>query len=791
MMRTFSLCATSSLGVIALPAVAQQSAITSPVAAAPASPGVAAARSLPDPAATSAQNRPDESDHFVSGGTPADQAAGAQVGLGDIVVTAQRRSENLQRVPIAVNAATGEQLQNLGVVDTQRLSTISPGVAVRTTVGAFQPFVRGVGSSASVVENPVALYIDGVYLPQQREGVRELNDIEQIAVLKGPQGTLFGRNATGGVIQITTRAPSHDFQGEATVRYGNYDTVHGDVYVTGGLTDTVAVSLAGEYTHQGNGWGQNYSTGEDTYKLDHQYGARGKFLFEPTNGTRVTLIGDYINRSQHAFSFQPYPGTEFGFFGLKRPDGSIVTHGTYKSIYDTYAGFDPTLKFHGGGASLTVEQDVGFAKLVAISSYRDGNGTFSFDNSGVAPTLQTSISLDQPSKSYTQELQLLSDKSGSLTWAAGAYYFHYSNANYDFERVRLAPLPGPTRSLTNARELTESIAPFAQADWKFLPDTTLTLGVRYTWEKRHLSGTFNPAYNPAAPIVGPMVMPRKQRIERPTFRAALNHNLTTDVLIYASFNTGFKSGGFNILQPTAPGYLPEKLTAYEIGAKSELFDRRLRLNLAGFYYDYKNIQVNQITPAGQIVVNGAGAELYGLDADIEAQVATGLRLSGGFELLHSEFTSYANALGNVDPATGAFYDKSRGSYTFPVRGAITRGGFNAKGYRLPLAQKFSGNVALDYETSTSIGKVHFNVTANYNGQYYFEADNVLEQKAFTYLNSSLKLTLPGDRFSITAWGANLLNKKVITYTNSQNFYGFPAAYGSAPRTYGITGQARF
>lgn len=155
-------------------------------------------------------------------------------GLGEIVVTAQKRSENLQKVPIAITAVDGDALQSSGVTDTRDLVAVVPGLQVRTTTGSFQPAIRGIGTSSSVVENPVSLYIDGVYYPQQREGLRELNDVEQVAVLKGPQGTLFGRNATGGVIQITTRRPSHEFQGTFGASIDNYALFRSNVYLTGG-----------------------------------------------------------------------------------------------------------------------------------------------------------------------------------------------------------------------------------------------------------------------------------------------------------------------------------------------------------------------------------------------------------------------------------------------------------------------------------------------------------------------------------------------------------------------------
>ena len=239
---------------------------------------------------------------------PQDGASQDDVGLEEIVVTAQKRDEDLQRVPIAITAVSGEAIVARGVNSTMELNAIVPGLNVRTASGAAQTFIRGIGTTSNVVENPVALYIDGVYLPQQRDGLRELVDVEQIAVLKGPQGTLFGRNATGGVIQITTRAPSHNFSGEARAEIDTYATIRTRLYATGGLSDTVAASLAFGYAHQGQGYGDSITTGNDTNRLRHEFTARAKVLFEPGSRTSITLIGDYLKRDQLANSFQPYPG---------------------------------------------------------------------------------------------------------------------------------------------------------------------------------------------------------------------------------------------------------------------------------------------------------------------------------------------------------------------------------------------------------------------------------------------------------------------------------------------------
>lgn len=614
----------------------------------------------------------------------------------------------------------------------------------------------------------MALYIDDVYLPQQREGIRQLDDIAQVAVLKGPQGTLFGRNATGGVIQITTLAPTHEFGGRLRAEIDNYATIRAGVYLTGGLAENLAGSLSVSYADQGKGWGDNLSTGNDTFKILHEFSVRGKLLFEPAAGTAITLIGDYADKKQLTNSFQPYEGLPLLFPGT----------GPLASVYDTYAGEDSFNAFKGGGVSLKIEQDLGFADIVSITAYRKGIGNYKFDNAAVPQPYFIVHSPRSPSESFSQELQLVSSRSDQFNWVVGAYYFHYSNASDPIRRRFSGPFtPLPTSAamtVTTAEEITESLAPFGEANWAFLPDTRLTVGARYTYEKRRLEKGQVVAHLVNGGTVSTLFPKEPLTVREPTFRVALDHRFSPDVLGYLSFNTGIKSGGFNIVTPANNAYLPEKLKAYEAGLKTELLDRNLRLNLAAFYYDYSNLQVIQFIGVTQQVVNGPGAKIYGLDMDFEAWLGQDLRASGGFEWKHSEFTNF----------DGAAFSTPR-----PGGGAIIGPG-DASGNRLPLAQNFSATLALDYHQDISAGALDFNLTGNYNGDYYFEADNFLRQKAYFMLNASVKWTDAADRFSLTLWGRNLFDEKVITQVTSQSI-GYPATFGNAPLTFGATAGFRF
>jgi iron complex outermembrane receptor protein len=225
------------------------------------------------------------------------EADGNSGGIQEVIVTAERRSQNAQEVPIAITSITAAQLDGGSISDLRDLKMVAPALNVTAQTGHALPNLRGVGTAliGPGIENPVALYVDGVYYADATSALFTFNDIAQIDVLKGPQGTLFGRNATGGAIQITTLAPSHDFTAKGSVSYGNYATTVGKLYVSGGLADRLAGDVAMQYSHQGDGYGTNLLSGRDVNRTPDDYGARSKLRFESDIGTDVTLTGDYNN----------------------------------------------------------------------------------------------------------------------------------------------------------------------------------------------------------------------------------------------------------------------------------------------------------------------------------------------------------------------------------------------------------------------------------------------------------------------------------------------------------------
>jgi iron complex outermembrane recepter protein len=693
--------------------------------------------------------------------------------LAAIIVTAQKRSENLQDVPIAITAVTREQLQSANLVTANDLPTLVSGLSIGDTSLYFQPHLRGIGTAAfgAGIENPVALYVDGVYYPSQLEAPTDLADVSQISVLKGPQGTLFGRNATGGVIQMTTRDPQQNFGGDVQTSIDNYVTSRNYLYLTGGVARDVAANLSVRYTTQGDGWGRNVYNGDPVERDNKDLAARSKWVFTPSDDTTVRLSMDYANISNSlGGNFSPAPGSTPLFPGYT-PSANPYDVDTYQ----TGRNHD-----ENGGISLELQHSLGFADFVGISSFRSYNF---YENLVVSLTPVPGININdaENGRDITQELQLVSNKNGAVQWATGVFYFR-NEASINPVVTELHGLLAPTPFSFGAQEVvdtltTESVAPYAQATIELTSRAHVTLGVRDTWEERKLNGSINGFLENGTPIglLAPYFDNESIRLQLPSYRAAIDYKLVDGLMAYVSYNRSFKSGGFNANNPANAPYLPEILNAYEIGLKSELLDHRLRLNLAPFYYDYKNIQETNYIGALANFYNGAAAKLYGIDLDANFQVTKSFKLSATAEALHSSFSSFPAA-----------------DFSTPLpTGGIVQYVASAAGNKLPYAPQFTADISGDYIVSLPVGRLDFNVTDEFNSGFFTEADNRLRQPAYDLLNTSVAWTSADDRTTVKLWGRNLLNRLVESEDVTGPPEGYTIDYSNPPRTYGVTVLYKF
>src|SRR6266404_1124280 len=338
-----------------------------------------------------------------------------------IIVTAQRRHENVQDVPIAVSAVTGQQLEIEGITNTLDIGRAVPSLTVTQTAGYVLPRIRGVGNSVvgAGYEGGVATYVDGVYLAAAPAGLLSLNNIEQIEVLKGPQGTLFGRNATGGLVSVITREPSSTPGGTIELSYGDYQTATTNLYLTGGLGRAVAADFAGHISTQGQGYGINRFNGRDVNRMDNDIALRSSLLITPSEDTKIRLTLDYEQNK----------GSNYGAVRLAPGTSTFFPQGPIQSAWDVDSDDQPYNRYKGGGVTARIEQNLGFGKLTSISAYRESQNVIGVD-ADATPTPLLDLIEAQRDKQLSQEINLTSDQSSIMKWVAGLYYFGASSG-YD------------------------------------------------------------------------------------------------------------------------------------------------------------------------------------------------------------------------------------------------------------------------------------------------------------------------------------------------------------------------
>jgi iron complex outermembrane receptor protein len=723
--------------------------------------------------------------------TQAPEAKADTVGVADIVVTAQRRSENSQHVPISISSITNEQLVNVGVVDAIDLGRAVPSLSVQYATGTFTPFIRGIGNPIAVAGNEasVASYVDGVYISRVYADFLPLDYVERVEVLKGPQGTLFGRNSSGGLINIVTRTPSMTPTMESSVSYENYDKVRVQAYLSAGKSGVGALSIQGYYENQGKGWGHNIITGDEIF-ASRRYGFRTKFVSDFSSSTKITLAAGYVNLLSSApLGSNPYPGTNQG-----NPPG--FPDAVYDPVgrYDVRGNIDPSTRAHSFDAYGRLDQDLGFANLVTITGYRASiiEPRQDYD---YTPIDYFTATLHDRERQFTQEVQLLSNHDSSLSWIVGAYYAHLDSAYFPATFTGLQF--GNLFAQIYGRQRVNSYSGFGQATLEVMPKLKLTLGGRYTSDNARVDGRTDISDGQGNVLVPGADQTASKRFAKFTYRGAIEYQVTAETLLYGSVSRGFKSGVFGLLPPDYAAVLPEVVDAYEIGLKTSLLDNRVRFNTALFWSHITDPQVILIDNATVRTLNAGGARTRGIEMEIQAAPARwfNLRLSGTY--MDAVYTDFPNApyttqnrflvngmvpgcsvpaTGNLDPANGGNVDYCVGS---------------ANGNQLPRAPHFSGNAGFDLTMPVGEGRIVLSPNLSYNSGFFWDADNVLKQKPYALLDATLKYVLPGGHATVRVFGRNITNNAYFTYAAQQAGENGSISLPGAPRTYGVALDMKF
>lgn len=736
---------TASASVFVL-SLAWSSAALAQSTAAPA--GGASAASAEKPAATTAKSSRD---------------TGASV--DEVIVTAQKREENVQQVPIVVNSVDAVRAQRRGVESLVDLPTIAPGLQYNRSTNTGLVFMRGVGQGTGVAgaEGPMAFYLDDVYVYALNANMFQLNNISRVEVLSGPQGTLFGRNALAGVVQVFTKDPGQQAGLDAHVGYGSYQTAKADIYASTPINDRLAIDIAALGVDQMKGFGTNIKTGKDVF-YTQDFTVRSKLRWDPTDKTSAvfSLMFDR-SRNDVGVSSRLLPGS------IGR-DRTIAPQGYYDVNQELQSFFINTAYM----ASFALNHDLGWADIKNVVAYQDNHNLEVYDIDETPSFISEQNPVKLFSKTWTEELQLASKSTGWVTWIGGLFFLR-NESGYDPSRIQGNPpsaLNGQYFDIVSNLDTT-SISGYGQVTAKLTDDTRVTGGLRYTDDRRHVYGK-NIGQTGAISGAGDQTHSWSQV----TYRVSVDHDFASNVLGYVAYNRGFKAGTFNSASPADPGVLPETIDDYEVGLKSEPFDRKLRLNVAAFYYNYENIQLRQVTASSLLrLINAASARNYGVDLSFETAAYHGFRLQGAAEWLDAKFTDFPGA-----PATQRAPAGGVGNITVTT---------NYSGRDMLFAPKFTASLGAQYEWTSEVGDFALGANYQYNDgfDWSIEVDSRTHQKPYGLLNANLTWTSHSQMLSARLWGKNITGEKYLTFVNTSanGDYGSPAD----PATFGVTLGVKF
>ena len=698
---------------------------------------------------------------------------------GTIIVTAQRRDESIQDVPVAVAAFSNETLETARVENVFDLQQLDPSLSLSAQSGAVIPFIRGIGNIASQTpgnESSVPVYIDDAYYSRLFVPYLAFADnIERVEVLKGPQGTLFGRNATGGLVHIITKDPGQDTEFKAKVGYGSQETLRGQMYVATPLSDTLAIDFSASGQKMYDGFGNNLYNGKRTYYRDF-FNLRSKLVWEPTENTKVRISGMYVydNSSIGAVGGGGVPGFTRGL-----PPDFTQPFDQPSGFWDVNVNYDTERRHRGYAFTGRLDQGLGFADFTSITFYRHSKEPWTSEGDHTNIRF-LEYDLNVKDRQFTQELQLKSKEDSAISWILGLYYMD-AYAAYDPTDIKGLSIEAGGLDVYTliGKQWIDSKAAFGQVTVPLGSDSThVTGGLRYTKDKVRGRGTTKVTPTGGEQIVAAPDYNDKAKFDKVTWKLSLDHDFTDDIMAYASYSRGYKSGVFNLLPLAAPAVPPEVVDAYEIGLKTTLADGKVNFNAAAFWNDIKGLQTNivifdEVSQVATVALASAGkARTRGFEASIDARPAQGLSVYAGAQYVDATFRDFPNAP-TITQLTTAPY-------------GVTSGVVDASGFRLPQVPKWRFNTGFNYEIPSEVGDWTLAANLSYRSGFPWESDGVVRAPDLTLINANL--TWEPDFVegaSIGVWAKNLTNEKY--YSNVLTQTG-PAGVLASPdkgRTWGV------
>lgn len=700
--------------------------------------------------------------------------------LEEVIVTAQKREENVQTIPIAVTAMSEEMLRNGSMLTMDDISRQVPGFTVTNYNPVTpQPFIRGVGSSPSDAgsDASVGVFIDGVYAGRAGGYKADMFDIERVEVLRGPQGTLFGRNVAGGALNIVSNRPSQESEGELTATVGNYSLWAIKGMLNGALTDTVSGRIA-VAARQRDGHTDNTITG-NVLRNEDNVSVRGRLLWDASDTTSVLLTAEYSEDDLDGPAARNFSGNDpsvvLDAVGIGFLSPFLVP--TTANPFKVDAGVDGFANREMSGLTAQIDWDTALGTVTSVTGYRESDYSFEDDLFGLAFVPATGIAplltnfAGEESDQISQELRLTSSDS-DLVWTVGLYYLQEN-----VDRVEgFAPLGAPV--IYDQTADTTSYAAFGQITLPITEKLDITLGGRYAYDEKDFDldasgteigfGLLTP--DPANPEAGPVGFSSSDSESWSNFspKVSLEYNASEQTFIYLTFSQGYKSGGYNgqATNHTAAvtPFDPEEVTNYEIGLKMDFLDNQARINVAAFYMDYTDLQVfvaSNETTAGLFVDNAGEAEIKGLEMEFFYAPTDNFDLT----------------------ATYAWLDAELGENDIPTA---------EEGNVLTRSPENSASVAAQYYVPMgNLGSLLLRADYTYQDKVYFQLGNpeVSTQDAYGLVN--LRAALQADSgWEVALWVKNAADEDYWVHAFDSSFGADLAAstIQGEPRMYGLTAR---
>lgn len=747
---------------------------------------------------------------------PTTESASEAAQVEEIVVTARRYEEDLQSTPVAVSAFTGAGLEQAGVSSLVDAAAAVPNLTMSTSSSGSggtsntQTFLRGVGQTDFLITTDpgVAIYIDGVYYARTTGSAFDVIDLERVEVLRGPQGTLFGKNAVGGAISLISRPPADAFGGSLQLTTGRFNRADVRASVDLPLSDTLRSRISGVWRNR-DGFGRRIVDGDDMGD-QNQLGGRFYLDWTPSDKVSFSFIADGTRErggSAQAtlMSFNRNVGLARLWNGLVAAPQGLSLPIVNAATPFVNSGTGPNVSnLDLWGTSLTGNWELADnLSLKSITAYRKLKAEFARDgDNSPSSYVETHNRVNQDQ--FSQELQLIGGgPDSSFRWVLGGYYFN--EGAIDRNDVRLAgglfraleALPGPVVQLSPApcpvacaggrgnpinagfdldfnifnRIRTKSYAAFGQASYAITDAFSASVGLRYTKEDKSYFLDHR-RINSGVPIIVPTLVQRSDNDTSPRF--GLEYRASEAVFLYTSASKGFKSGGFNgrpTVNAAVQSFGPETLWSYEIGMKTDLLDRRLRFNVAGFFSQYKDIQLSSVRadPTGNLILvteNAGRAETKGVEIELTAVPTRGLNFTASLGYLDAQYTK-------LNPGATVTLDTE-----------------------FVKAPEWTTSAALSYtfELSPGMGDLSLRGDLTYRSDYFNEPTNstVIDQDGFGLFNARIAWTDPGERFEVALFGTNLTDKRyIVSGLSSATSFGLEEANFGRPREWGLSAKYTF